>query len=146
MTKSAGGILLPADDFAADSLTRFKNFEQYEIDIVNTRNPAFHRKVFAFFNYCFAHQKELHGDRFLDERTQFELMRKRLTIKAGYYEQAYDVAADRIVTTARSLAYANMEQHEFESLWRALISASMEYIFNDIEDHKLYDKLARFFY
>jgi aspartyl-tRNA synthetase len=57
MIKSAGGLLTPASDMEADKLTKFKSGELYEIDIKLTRKPSFHRKVFSFFNFCFAHWK-----------------------------------------------------------------------------------------
>lgn len=53
MMKLPGGILSPLNDEEAERLKSFQNGEQYEIEIKRQRNPAFHRKVFAFFNFCF---------------------------------------------------------------------------------------------
>ena len=55
MIKTAGGYLWPAFDRDAEKLTKFKTGETYEIEIKQSRNPAFHRKVFEFFNFCFEH-------------------------------------------------------------------------------------------
>ena len=53
--KQYGGVLVPASDMDSEKLTKFLTGEMYVIDIKLTRNPAFHRKVFAFFNFCFEH-------------------------------------------------------------------------------------------
>lgn len=50
MIKLQGGVLAPLDELESEELKSLKNGEQYEIEIIRTRNPAFHRKVFAFLN------------------------------------------------------------------------------------------------
>ena len=55
MLKMAGGMLAPLDDMQAEALMKFKTGEQYQVEIKQVRNPAFHRKVFAFFKFCFDH-------------------------------------------------------------------------------------------
>lgn len=53
MMKLAGGAFSPLNDAEAERLKSFQNNEQYEIEIKRQRNPAFHRKVFAFLISCF---------------------------------------------------------------------------------------------
>ncbi len=139
--KIAGGMLAPASDIDADSMSKFKTGEQYEVEIKNYRNPDFHRKMFAFFNHCFAHWK---SDReFMDERGQFDMFRKHMTVLAGYYDEYYKLdGAVRI--EAKSIAYASMTPEDFEALYQALIQVAMQRIFTG-SDEEVYNQLVGFF-
>lgn len=55
------------------------------MEIKKARNPAFHRKVFAFFKFCFDHwaADKTEWEHF-DERKQFDTFRKHLTVLAGF--------------------------------------------------------------
>ena len=141
MVKGAGGVLSPMLDIDAEALTKFKTGECYEIEIKRTRNPAFHRKVFAFFNFCYAHWK---GDNeFQNEQKQFDVFRSNLTVLAGYYDSFFSIKGEPRIE-AKSLSYGSMSQDEFEDLYHALVNAAMRKIFTgcgvDIEN-----KLIGFF-
>jgi hypothetical protein len=141
MVKTAGGNLWPVDDMDAEKLKRFKTGEQYEIEIKLSRNPAFHRKVFAFFNFCFAHWKG--GHEFQCEHKQFDVFRSQLTALAGFYD-SYDKIGGGVRVEAKSISYASMEQDEFEKCYVALTNAAMKHIFEDA-DELTYNKLISFF-
>ena len=51
MQKIAGGSFHPANDMEYEKTTKFKTGEIYPIEMKLIRNPAFHRKVFAFFKF-----------------------------------------------------------------------------------------------
>ena len=141
MLKTAGGNLQPMDDMAAEKLTQFKTDEAYEIEIKKTRNPAFHRKVFAFFNFCFAHWK---GDNeFQDELKQFDVFRNHLTVMAGYYDSFYNIQGE-VRIESKSLSYSNMSQEEFEHLYNALIQSALKNIFSGC-DASIENQLMEFF-
>ena len=141
IVKTAGGNLWPLDDMDAEKLTKFKTGEAYEIEIKKTRNPQFHRKVFAFFNFCFAHWK---GDNeFQDELKQFDVFRNHLTVLAGYYDTYFNIQGEPRVE-AKSLSYGNMSQEDFESLYSALINAAMAKLFQGC-DVSIENKLLDFF-
>ena len=94
MLKMAGGMLAPLDDMQAEALMKFKTGEQYQVEIKQVRNPAFHRKVFAFFKFCFDHWAADKTEwRYFDERTQFEAFRKDLTILAGFKDVCWSINA-----------------------------------------------------
>ena len=141
MVKNAGGLLMPVNDMEADKLTKFKTGEQYEIDIKLSRNPAFHRKVFAFFNFCFAHWKG--ENEFQCESKQFDVFREHLTVLAGYYDSYHSISGS-VRVEAKSLAYSNMKQDEFEKCYTALVNAAMRNIFKDA-DENIYNQLVGFF-
>ncbi|WP_427834799.1 DUF1367 family protein [Actinobacillus pleuropneumoniae] len=146
MIKTAGGALVPLDDEQAEALKKFRNGEQYEIEIKLSRNPQFHRKVFAFFKFCFDHWAADKTDwRYFDERTQFDVFRKNLTVLAGFKDVSYTIDG-RMRVEAKSLAYGNMEQDEFERCYNSLINAAMKHIFKGCNDQQILDRLYAFFY
>lgn len=145
MIKSAGGVFVPAFEHDLPRLAKFKNGEQYTLEAKLTRNPAFHRKAFAFFNFCFQHwSADKAGLEHADEATQFDRFRKDLTILAGFYEQTVRLNGD-IRTEAKSLAYANMEPDEFERCYSALVNAAIKHVFAGTKDQSIINQLYSFF-
>lgn len=145
VVKQPGGLLLPATDRESDRMKRFKNGGQYAIDIKTTRNPDFHRKVFAFFNFCFEHWcSERAGLEFIDEYAQFDSFRRNLTVLAGFREVTYTIDG-RARVDAKSLAYGNMEQEEFERCYSAMIDAAIKHIFNGSDNKETWSRLKSFF-
>ncbi|MEQ2017034.1 DUF1367 family protein [Photorhabdus bodei] len=144
MIKNAGGVFVPVFEHDLPRLTKFKNGEQYTAELKLTRNPAFHRKMFAFFKFCFEHWcANKAGLENMDEHSQFERFRKDLTILAGFYEQTVRLNGE-IRTEAKSLAYASMEQDEFERCYNAMINAALKHIFRSA-DKLTENRLLSFF-
>lgn len=145
MLKMAGGVLTPLDDEQAEALSKFKTGEQYQVEIKQVRNPAFHRKVFAFFKFCFEHWSADKTEwQYFDERKQFDTFRKNLTVLAGFKEVSYTIDG-RMRVDAQSLAYGNMTQDEFEQCYNSLINAAMSSIFKGCNEQTL-ERLYAFFY
>lgn len=143
--KMAGGLLAPLDDNEAETLQGFKNGEQYEVEIKRYRNPAFHRKVFAFFKFCFEHWAVDKTEwKYFDERKQFDTFRKHLTVLAGFKEISYTLDGSFRVE-AQSLSYGNMEQDEFEQCYSALINAALKHVFDNTTDENVINRLYAFF-
>ena len=139
--KQPGGVLTAASDMELESLNKFKTGCQYSIEIKLSRNPAFHGKVFAFFNFCFQYWKG--GNEFQCEKKQFEVFRKHLTCMAGFYESFYNIKGDLRIE-AKSLSYDSMSQEEFEECYHALINAAMKHVFKSI-DKNTENQLLSFF-
>lgn len=145
MIKNAGGVFVPALEMDIPRLTRFKNGGQYTVDVKTTRNPDFHKKVFAFFNFCFQHwSAEKAGLENMDESAQFDRFRKDLTILAGYYEKTVRLD-DSVRVEAKSISYANMEQEEFEQCYSALINAAIKHIFGGTNNQNTINQLYSYF-
>jgi len=88
MIKNAGGGLCPADEMYLDKLMKLENGGLYEIELKKTNNPKLHRKLFAFFKFCFDHYSAEETDLgCADEVKQFNHFRKRLTILAGFFDE-----------------------------------------------------------
>ena len=143
MLKCRGGTLIPSSDLDVDKMSRLKSGDIYPVTFKLSRNPRFHGKVFAFFNFCFDHwdgsQVLEHGS----QQAQFDRFRKDLTILAGYYEQSVRLNGD-IRTEAKSLSFGGMEQEEFEQCYIALTNAACKHIFHTT-DEATYNKLIGFF-
>lgn len=145
MVKNAGGVFCPAFEHDLPRLSKFKNGECYTADFKLTRNPAFHRKMFAFFKFCFEHWcANRAGLECMDEHSQFDRFRKDLTILAGFYEQTVRLNGD-VRTEAKSLAYGNMEPDEFERCYSAMINAAIKYLFGNTKDRNTLNQLQSFF-
>ncbi len=141
MKKQAGGTFAPASDLELEKTTKFKTGEMYTVEIKRTRNPAFHRKMFAFLNFCYSHWSGDHT--FLEPTAQFDEFRRQLTILAGYYDAVFDLKGNPM-PKAKSLSYAQMSPETFEQCYNAMINAAMQNIFNP-NDTKYYNQLMAFF-
>ncbi|MFR0629752.1 DUF1367 family protein [Citrobacter freundii] len=145
LVKHPGGVFSPANETDLERLQRFKNGETYVAEIKLIRNPAFHRKVMAFFGFCFAHWcANRAGLEHMDEHSQFDRFRKDLTILAGFYVQTVRLNGE-VRTEAESLAYASMEQEKFERVFNALINAAIKHVFAGTTDPAILNRLQSFF-
>jgi len=122
-------------------MSRFKTGELYTVEIKLSRNPAFHRKVFQFFNFCFQYWSGPMA--IVDESEQFDVFRKNLTVLAGYYMELVTIKGD-VRIEAKSISYSGMDQEEFEKFYNSLITAALKHIFGDA-DEDMYNKLMSFF-
>lgn len=142
--KTAGGILLPANDETAEYLTSIKTDSFVKVKLSKTRNYKFHKKVFQFFNFCFDHWAAEINYQYMDETAQKNAFRKQLTILAGYRNEFYNLRKKTIGYEAKSLAYENMDEDEFRQCYTALTQAAMDNIFHG-SDELVYNKLVSFF-
>ncbi|WP_241624515.1 DUF1367 family protein [Rosenbergiella epipactidis] len=145
LVKHPGGVFSPASDIDLERLQRFKTGETYTAEIKLTRNPQFHRKVMAFFGFCFESWcANRSGLEHMDEHSQFDRFRKDLTILAGFYVQTVRLNGD-VRVEAESLAFANMKQDRFESVYSALINAAIKHVFANTKDQSILNRLQAFF-
>lgn len=145
MVKMPGGTFVPAFEMESTALANLENHEQYDVEVKRTRNPAFHRKVFAFFKFCFDHWAADKTEwKYFNEKKQFDTFRKNLTVLAGFKEVTYKLDGSLRVEAA-SLSYGNMEQAEFEQCYSALINAALVNIFGGTTDENVINQLYAFF-
>lgn len=142
--KQAGGIMVPADDETAEYLTSVKTDSHLRVKITRVRNYQFHKKVFSFFNFCFAHWSGEVGYEFMDEKAQFDAFRKQLIILAGYRKSIVNLRTKTCGYEAMSLSYESMNEDTFRECYTALIQAAMKHIFKGSDNH-IYNKLVSFF-
>lgn len=145
MVKQPGGMFVPAFDSDAERLEKFKSGCVYPVEVRLTRNPEFHKKVFAFFKFCFEHwAADKTDERFKTNAAQFDTFRKNLTVLAGYKEVTFTIDG-RVRVEPKSLSFANMEQPEFEECYSALINAAIKHVFDNTKDQNTLNQLQGFF-
>lgn len=145
MVKQPGGVFSPAFDTDVERLEKFKTGAVYPVEVRLARNPDFHKKVFKFFQFCFEHWAADKTDaRFKTSAAQFDTFRKNLTVLAGYKDVTFTIDG-RLRVDAKSLAFNNMDQAEFEECYSALINAAIAHVFGGTTDQKILDKLTGFF-
>ena len=121
--KLPGGSLAPANDETSESMKRFKNNEQMQVDVTMPRNIGFHRKAFALANKAFSYwSADSTKDRYKTNKAQFESFREQLTILAGYFDEVYAIDGS-VRLIAKSWSFGNMTQEQFEHFYSALWQA-----------------------
>lgn len=128
LCKAPGGALIPADGPSAEFIQRLKVGAGLRGEFKRQRNPKFHRKVFALFQLAF----DLWDAPALEYRGQpvaksFDRFRRDLTILAGHYEAVANLKGE-IRLEAKSLSFANMDEDEFEQVFRSILAAVWERI------------------
>lgn len=139
--KQPGAKLSAASEMDEERLNKLKNGEEYALTISVPRNPKFHRKVMAFFRFCFNYWRDDRG--ITCELKQFDVFREHLTVLAGFYEHYTNINGG-IRVEASSLSYSNMSEDEFTMFYSALINAAMKNIFKGC-GKEIEDQLMGFF-
>ena len=147
MIKNAGGVFCPADDMYLDKLKKLENGGLYEISLKKRNNPKLHRKLFAFFKFCFDHYVADNTEMVCaDEAKQFNHFRKRLTILAGFFDEFINFDTGEIHREAQSLKWYEMDDIERGECLSAVINAAIKYVFNDTKDENILNQLYAFFW
>lgn len=94
------------------------------------RNPGFHRKFFAMLTVGFdawdpMSQRKRRTYKGVVIAKSFEAFREDVTILAGYGEAHFDLKG-RMTMKAKSIAFASMEQDEFEKLYSAVADVLLD--------------------
>lgn len=149
MFKSLGGALTPASEVDEEGLKALKNNELYEIDINLKINPALHRKMWQFFNFCFQYWCADNGlQKHANEQMQRDEFRKDLLIQAGHCEMVFDLkdpAQFRVV--AKSISYKELNDDiKRRELFVAITNAAMATVFKHCKDEKVLNQLYAFFW
>jgi len=131
MLRTSTGALVPLNDEEAEQLRRIKSGAVVECDIVNKRNPMFHRKFFKLLDIAFDAWSEIdHGAVYYQGqrvRPNKERFRKDITILAGFYEAVTNLKGE-VRLEPKSISFSNMTQDEFEELYSAVVDVVLSRI------------------
>lgn len=106
--------LKPLYDEDYEKKKSLKLGEAYVASIKTFRNLEFHRKYFTLINITW----ELLGEKaHLFFKNNIKAFRHSIEITAGSYELAYSFTRKEWIESHKSIAFDNMEQHEFEELY-----------------------------
>ena len=118
--------------------------EVFSLSMVFPRDPVKHRKFFALLNLGFEHwgAKRVHKTyRGMPVERNFDTFRKDVTILAGYYEQHWDLSG-RMQLVAKSIAFGNMEDAEFNELYDAVANVLLQRVLTNYAGREELDEVV----
>ena len=120
-TKTLSGALAPADSETAAFLARLKLGQGLRAEVKRARNILFHRRMFALLNFAFD-LWDCHALEYLGQPVakSFDRFRKDITVLAGFYEAVTNLRGE-VRLEAKSLAFHNMGDEEFERAYKAVL-------------------------
>ncbi|ADE12163.1 DUF1367 family protein [Sideroxydans lithotrophicus] len=114
------------------------------LEFIIPRNGKFHRKFFAMLDVGFDAwepnrvRKSYKGRAMEKNREQF---REDIIILAGFYEQTFDLKG-RMRIRAKSIAFANMDDTEFEQLYSAVATVLLREVLKTYKDRAELDAVV----
>lgn len=131
--KTHGGVLIPGDESVQDKMQKVENGTDLIIEIKFKRNPLFHRKAFALLNLVFQSQ---------DRYKTLEDLLIEFKLKSGHYQE-HITTKGKVIYQAKSIAFDEMDQIEFEELYSKWIDIALLH-FVSMEKQELETELLRF--
>lgn len=130
--KGQGNVLIPADPAAEQFIASLKLGNGASVEAKKARNVKFHRKFFALLQLAFdiwepPGEKVWKG---VPIRKDFERFREDITILSGHYDASYGLDGE-VKLTAKSISFANCDEHEFESVYQAVLDVVWEKILRE---------------
>jgi len=120
-TKTLSGTLAPADSETAAYVARLKFGQGLRAEVKRARNILFHRRMFALLNFAFdlwdCPELEYQGQ---PVAKNFDRFRKDITILAGFFDAVTNLRGE-VRLEAKSLAFHNMGEEEFERVYKAVL-------------------------
>ena len=130
LTKAPQGGLIPHSEEDADILKKYGVGSVLRAEVREMRNPAFFRKWWALVKFAYdlwsetVERQTYKGA--LVEPTLDEF-RKNIIILAGHYTATYTIKGE-LRLNAKSIAFANMKESDFEKLYSATIDVILKNI------------------
>jgi len=126
LMKTPAGALVPIDSDGVEYIAGLKVGQSVRAKITKANNVAFHRKLFALFNFAYE-QWEPEEKMYKGEIVQknFDQFRKDITILAGYYQTVVNLKGE-VRVVAQSLSFGAMDQGEREKLYGSVISVILQ--------------------
>ena len=133
--KVPGGHLVPASDADKELIDKIKTGQVLKFKFSRMRNYQFFRKWWALINFAFDYWEppEISADseskwmKHVTPEKNIDRFRKDVTILAGYHEAYYRVDGS-VRIEAKSIAFGNMKEDEFEKLYSATIDVVLKHI------------------
>jgi hypothetical protein len=132
LVKQLNGSFLPAYNSDYELAKKIKFGELREFETKRPRNLDFHKKCFALFNLVFENQ---------DDFSNFDHLRKYLTMKAGYYTKINTPTG--VIYEADSLSFASMNQDTFDKYYSDLLDVVTKLY--GMERQDILDNLQEFY-
>lgn len=119
LVKTPGGILRGADAASQEAIDRFGNGETFSATVKRKRNLGHHNKFFGMLDMAFQNQEAY---------TNRERFREACLIEAGHCDDVR-LLDGTVQKRARSIAFRNCEQTEFEKVYSATVQVLIDFVF-----------------
>lgn len=125
----------PWDEAANDQIANYRPGAYCLADIVQLRDPTFHRRGMALLRFGYGYwdpppQQAVDGVP-VDVIRNFEVYRKEVTILAGYYDLCATLSGE-VKLEAKSISFRSMEEGEFREWFKAVKDVLWGQIFSSI--------------
>ncbi len=133
LTKNSFNQLEATDMDGENYINKLKDGETVKATITKPRNPKHHRKFFSMLNMVFENQDK------------YEILEDLLTevkLRTGHYKEHITVKGT-VIYIPKSVAFDEMDQLEFESIYNKAISCCLKYFIKP-DNKELIDRLVMF--
>ena len=133
IVKQLNNTFKVAYDSDYEKMKRIKVGDFLECEIKKPRNYRFHKKFFALIQMIFQNQERYNN---IDD------LREDLTIEAGYYVKRENMQGE-LIKRAKSISFANMDEHEFSDFYSAVLDEIVKHFNFDKQD--IIDNVEQYF-
>lgn len=143
LAKAAGGYLVPVDEQSTEAITKLKAGQGVKVTIKRVRNIGHHRKLFALLNLAFDAWEPVE-QQYKGEKVEknFDQFRNDIVVLAGYGEASYNFRGE-VRVRAKSIAFGNMSQDEFEGLYQSIVQVVLSKILTNYTRENLDEVIER---
>lgn len=123
--------LMPATDESRQWFSKLRIGARIEADMVQPRNPMFHRKFFALLQFAFEHWSDTAPPlkyKDMDVQPDFERFRKDIVILAGRFKPVVNLKGELRIE-ADSISFAKMSEQDFQLLYSQTIQVLLGRVF-----------------
>lgn len=118
--------LAPDDPNSKEWFEKVKLGQGIKGEFKRVRNYKFHKKLFALLNLAYEYWEpgEI-NTKWGKPQKHFETFRKNAIILAGYGEPVFNIDGT-FKMEAKSISFANMDEHEFQDLYSKVLDVLLE--------------------
>ncbi len=132
LIKMPGGTLRPANQPDADRVAKLPNGRLLLAELVQPRNPAFHRKFFAMLGFFFE-LWEIPDDleyKGIKPEKNFDQFRKDILVASGFRDLVANIKGE-VRFVAQSISFASMGDDEFTEVYRLVFNTCWRHVMNN---------------
>lgn len=133
LIKLPGGLLRPANDSDAEKLEGVKNGAWMKAEIVQPRNPAFHRKWWAMINFGFGYwEPEPLAVGGIEPEKNLDRFRKDVLILAGFRKLVINIKGESRYE-AESISFGSMDELRFNEVYKATFNVLWRMVLSKVQ-------------
>jgi hypothetical protein len=131
--KEYNGFVPMPEDY--DDFNNLKNGTIYNVKLTTVRNPVFLRKFFKMITIAYENRQIM-------EDASFNVFRKELIKRAGYYDEYIDLKGNKVYDS-QSIAFENLDEEEFKILFSKVLDIIIKYVLIGLKGDELETHLTR---